>query len=92
VLYQIIEKPFSGILRSFLAIVAAAVIGAMIASGLIAAIPGIFGVGIAAIAAGLATIFMGLVFERSFDLGLLRMLAEPFPRAAAAIGNFMGAK
>jgi len=92
VLYKIIERPFSGILRSFLAIVVTAVIGAVVAFSLIAAIPGPFGLGLAAIVAGLTAIGAGLLFDRYLDLGLLKILSEPFPRFGAAVDNIMRGK
>lgn len=92
VLYKMIERPFSGILRSFLAILVAAVIGAVVAASLIAAIPSPFGLGLAAIVAGLTAIAAGLLFDRYFDLGLLKILSEPFPRLGAAVDNFTRGK
>ena len=92
VLFKIMERPFSGILRSFLAIVVTAVIGAVVAFSLIAAIPGAFGLGLAAIVAGLTAIGAGLLFDRYLDLGLLKILSEPFPRFGAAVDNFMRGK
>ncbi|MFQ5983667.1 MAG: hypothetical protein ACE5KS_09870, partial [Woeseiaceae bacterium] len=92
VLYKTVERPFSGLLPSSLAIFVAALFGAVVASGLIAAIPGAFGIGLAAFVAGLTAIGAGLVFDRFFDLGLLKILSEPFPRLAATIGNYVGRK
>jgi O-antigen/teichoic acid export membrane protein len=92
ILYKTIEKPFSGFLSSLLAMVIVALIGAVVAFSMMALIPGAFGLGLAAFVAGLTAIGTGLVFDRFFDLGLLQTFSEPFPRLAAIVDNFIGAK
>jgi O-antigen/teichoic acid export membrane protein len=92
ILYKTIEKPFSGFLSSLLAMVIVALIGAVVAFSMMALIPGAFGVGLAAFVAGLTAIGAGLVFDRYFDLGLLKILSEPFPQLGAAVDNYIRGK
>jgi len=92
ILYKTIEKPFSGFLSSLLAMVIVALIGVVVAFSMMALIPGAFGVGLAAFVAGLTAISAGLVFDRYFDLGLLKILSEPFPQLGAAVDNFIRGK
>jgi hypothetical protein len=77
-------------LPSFLSIVFAAVTGAAVAAWVYGAIPNVLGLGSAAIAGGLAAMFIGLVLNRVLNLGLLTMLSEPFPNFIVTIRKYTG--
>jgi len=89
VLLWAIDRPFSGLLPILSTVTGSALIGALVASALIAVLPGPAGLVISVFAGGLASVTIGVVLDRALGLGLLRRLSEPFPRITSLANRFM---
>lgn len=90
ILRRTIAKPFKGLAGVFAALAATAATAALAALAVSELYSGPTGVLVAACAAMLAGLVVGLILNRSFRLGLVSRLAEPFPALLQVVESIRG--
>jgi O-antigen/teichoic acid export membrane protein len=82
-LLPVLKNPFSGLRPTSIAILTAALCGALLSWLMLQVFPNAGGLVLAAMAGGLGSITIGIILDRMFRLGILTILLEPFPRLAS---------
>ena len=82
-LLPVLKNPFSGLRPTSIAILTAALCGALLSWLMLQVFPNAGGLVLAAMAGGLGSITIGIILDRMFRLGILTVLLEPFPRLAS---------
>jgi O-antigen/teichoic acid export membrane protein len=84
--YEIFSRPFYGIARPMLAIVAATVLSTAVAAVVVGLFPGIIGLAAAILLSAATAGTAILLLDRNFGLGILRPFLGPFPALRRLVG------